>query len=424
MGSGSGGVLGAYDWVRPWLFRLGGGDAETAHEWVLRRLAQVSRHPAALRALARITAVPSAPVEVFGLRFPNPVGLAAGMDKDGLALPAWPALGFGFVEVGTVTRHAQPGNERPRMFRLRASRAVINRMGFNNAGAAALARRLAALPPLPVPLGISLGKSRVTPVERAVEDYLASFAQLAPYADYVAVNVSSPNTPGLRRLQDRGHLSELLGALRAEARSVPGRARSVRAVSGESVSGEPVSIGSVPVRSGAGRPGPGSARSAGSSTAVEAERTTPILVKIAPDLTDHAIGELLEVCAEHAVAGVIATNTTVARPGLAPADVALGQQAGGLSGAPLAPRAREVVAFVHRETGGRLPIIGVGGILDAADAVRLVDAGASLVQLYTGFVYRGPRLIRDVVTALADHPRLAAARDTDLAAGSAGGRHA
>jgi len=421
-----------YEWVRPWLFRLGGGDAETAHEWVLRRLAQVARHPLALRALARITAVPPAPVEVFGLRFPNPVGLAAGMDKDGLALPAWPALGFGFVEVGTVTRHAQPGNERPRMFRLRASRAVINRMGFNNAGAEALARRLATLPPLPVPLGISLGKSRMTPVERAVEDYLASFAQLAPYADYVAVNVSSPNTPGLRRLQDREHLSELLGALHAEARSVPVRsasvqAASVQAASGQAASGQAAS-GQAASRRSAARPAPGSGRSAGSSTAVEAERGTPILVKIAPDLTDHAIGELLEVCAEHDVAGVIATNTTVARPGLAPADVVLGQQAGGLSGAPLAPRARQVVAFVHRETGGRLPIIGVGGILDADDAVRLVDAGASLVQLFTGFVYRGPRLVRDVVTALADHPGLqsaaAAAREGDRAASSAGGRRA
>ncbi|MBX6750713.1 MAG: quinone-dependent dihydroorotate dehydrogenase [Micromonosporaceae bacterium] len=377
-------MVAAYEWARPWLFRLGGGDAETAHEWVLRQLAQMARHPAALRALARITAVPPAPVEVFGLRFPNPVGLAAGMDKDGLALPAWPALGFGFVEVGTVTRHAQPGNDRPRMFRLRSSRAVINRMGFNNAGAAALARRLAALPRLPVPLGISLGKSRVTPVERAVEDYLVSFVDLAPYADYVAVNVSSPNTPGLRTLQDRGQLSELLGALRAEARSASVRSASVR----------------VPA--------------------------TPILVKIAPDLTDHAIAELLEVCVEHEVAGVIATNTTVTRPGLAPADVVLGQQAGGLSGAPLAPRTRQVVAFVHRETGGRLPIIGVGGILDADDAVRLVDAGASLVQLYTGFVYRGPRLVREVVTALADHAGRrsapASARAGERASGSVGGR--
>jgi dihydroorotate dehydrogenase len=330
----------------------------------LARLSTVSRHPAALRALAWVTSVPGAPVDLFGLRFPNPVGLAAGMDKDGAALPAWPALGFGFVEVGTVTRHAQPGNDRPRMFRLRASSAVINRMGFNNAGATALARRLAATPPLPVPLGISLGKSRVTPLARAVEDYLVSFVELAPYGDYFAVNVSSPNTPGLRNLQDRTHLGELLEALGAEARSAAQRSRG-----------------------GAGQP-PASSR------------PKPILVKIAPDLTDHAIAELLDVCIEHGVAGVIAVNTTLARDGLAPADVVLGEQPGGLSGAPLAARAREVVAFVHKQTGGRIPIVGSGGILEADDAVRLVDAGASLVQLYTGFVYRGPRLIRDSVTAL------------------------
>jgi len=342
--------------VRPVLFRLGGGDAETAHEWTLRRLAALSRRPGLLAALRRVA--PEAPREVFGLRFPNPVGLAAGMDKDGAALAAWPALGFGFVEVGTVTWHAQPGNDRPRVFRLRASEAVINRMGFNNAGARALADRLAALPARPVPLGVSLGKSRVTTgatgrlasspeVSGAVEDYLASCRVLRPYADYLAVNVSSPNTPGLRALQDRGHLTELLAALRTEAAG------------------------------------------------------TPMLVKIAPDLTDHAIAELVAVCLDHGVAGVIATNTTLARTGLQPADVLAGAQAGGLSGAPLAARAREVVAFVHRESAGALPIIGVGGITHPDDAVRLMDAGAALVQLYTGLLYRGPGLVRAIVRALA-----------------------
>lgn len=199
--------------VRPWLFRLGGGDAEAAHEWTLRRLSAVSRQPAALAALRARYAV-SAPRTVFGVRFPNPVGLAAGMDKDGVALPAWPALGFGFVEVGTVTAHAQPGNPRPRLFRLPASEAVVNRMGFNNAGAAALAVRLTALPrPLGVPLGISLGKSKVTPLDDAVEDYLASYRALRGHGDYFAVNVSSPNTAGLRSLQDRAHLDALLAAL-------------------------------------------------------------------------------------------------------------------------------------------------------------------------------------------------------------------
>ncbi|MFG1779135.1 quinone-dependent dihydroorotate dehydrogenase [Micromonospora sp. NPDC049051] len=328
--------------VRPVLFRVGGGDAEAAHEWTLRRLAELSRRPAALAVLRARYAV-RAPRTVFGVEFPNPVGLAAGMDKDGAALPAWPALGFGFVEVGTVTAHPQPGNPRPRLFRLPDSEAVVNRMGFNNAGAEALAARLAALPrPLGVPLGISLGKSKVTPLEDAVADYLASYRALRGHGDYFAVNVSSPNTPGLRALQDRAHLDALLAALVGEK---------------------------------------------------------PVLVKIAPDLTDAAIAELLEVCVARGAAGVIATNTTLARDGLAPADRARGAETGGLSGRPLADRAREVVAFVHRETGGRLPIIGVGGIVDPDAAARMFDAGAALVQLYTGFIYRGPALVRAAVRA-------------------------
>jgi dihydroorotate dehydrogenase len=360
--------------VRPVLFRLGGGDAEAAHEFTLRRLAGLGGP--ALGMLRRRYAVDK-PVEVFGVRFPNPVGLAAGMDKNGVALGAWPALGFGFVEVGTVTAHAQPGNDKPRVFRLRDSEAVINRMGFNNAGAAALAGRLsglgtglgalaadvdsagagsgssdagsagaglpgAGLPGaglLGVPLGISLGKSKITPLESAVEDYLTSYRLVRPYADYVAVNVSSPNTPGLRTLQDKSHLAALLGAL----------------------------VGK-----------------------------TPILVKIAPDLTEPAIAEVLEVCLAYGAAGIIATNTTLGRDGLAAADQPRAAQAGGLSGRPLTERARKVVHFVHEETGGRLPIIGVGGIMDRDDAARLFDAGASLVQLYTGFIYRGPALVRAI----------------------------
>ncbi|GAB1693046.1 quinone-dependent dihydroorotate dehydrogenase [Krasilnikovia sp. M28-CT-15] len=329
--------------VRPVLFRVGGGDAEAAHEFTLRRLAALSGQQRSLALLRRRYAV-TAPVEAFGVRFPNPVGLAAGMDKNGVALPAWPALGFGFVEVGTVTAHAQPGNDRPRLFRLRDSEAIINRMGFNNAGAAALAQRLADLGPLPVPLGISLGKSKVTPLEEAVEDYLTSYNLLRPYADYIAVNVSSPNTPGLRALQDRAALASLLGAL----------------------------VGK-----------------------------TPVLVKIAPDLSESAIAEVLEVCLSTGTSGVIATNTTLARDGLAPADQPRAGEAGGLSGRPLTERSRKIVEFVHTETGGTLPVIGVGGILDPDDAARLFDAGASLVQLYTGFVYRGPGLVRAVARAAA-----------------------
>ncbi len=322
--------------VRPVLFRLGGGDAEKAHEFTLDRLAGLGARARAL--LHRRYAVAN-PVEVFGVRFPNPVGLAAGMDKNGVALPAWPALGFGFVEVGTVTAHAQPGNDRPRLFRLRDSTAIINRMGFNNEGAAALATRLSTADHLRVPLGISLGKSKVTPLAEAVEDYLASYNLLRPYADYIAVNVSSPNTPGLRTLQDKTALAALLGAL----------------------------VGK-----------------------------TPVLVKIAPDLTEPAIAELIEVCLAHGAAGVIATNTTLARDDLAPADQARAAEAGGLSGRPLTERSRKVVHFVHQETGGALPIIGVGGIIDPDDAARLFDAGASLVQLYTGFIYKGPALVKSV----------------------------
>lgn len=337
--------------VRPLLFRLGNGDPEVAHEFTLRRLALAGSVPALLAPIRRWFAVP-APRTVFGLRFPNPVGLAAGMDKNGVALPGWAALGFGHVEVGTVTWLPQPGNPRPRLYRLPASGALINRMGFNNEGATALADRLRSLPPLPVPLGISIGRSKVATADDTVADYQQSLRRLYPYGDYFAVNVSSPNTPGLRGLQDRALLSDLLAGLRETAADVVTR------------------------RGGTPK---------------------PLLVKIAPDLTDHAIGELLEVCADGGVAGLIATNTTLSRDGIAKADVPTGAQTGGLSGRPLAHRAREVVAFVARES--ELPVIGVGGIGCVDDALRMFDAGASLVQLYTGFVYQGPALVRAISRA-------------------------
>ncbi|MFI7676691.1 quinone-dependent dihydroorotate dehydrogenase [Actinophytocola sp. NPDC049390] len=324
--------------LRPVLFRMGGGDAEVAHERTVRMTARLGAVRPAVAGLRRYFGG-ATPRTVFGIPFPGPVGLAAGVDKDGRALKAWPAFGFGFVEVGTVTWHPQPGNEKPRLFRLPASEAVINRMGFNNGGAEALAERLKALGPLPVPLGVSIGKSKITPVEEAVEDYRRSLRVLEPHADYFAVNVSSPNTPGLRGLQDKAALDTLLGELRT---------------------------------------------------------SVPLLVKIAPDLTDEAIGEVLEVCSAHRVAGLIATNTTLSRDGLAPEDQARGAETGGLSGRPLTARALEVVTFVAKETGGDLPIIGVGGIHDADDALRMLDAGASLVQVYTGFIYRGPGLVREI----------------------------
>jgi dihydroorotate dehydrogenase len=342
--------------ARPVLFRIG-PDAEAAHDWTLKRLTALSGRPRTLRILSRLLAV-SAPTDVFGLRFANPVGLAAGLDKDGTALSAWPALGFGFVEVGTVTWHSQPGNAAPRLFRLPRSGAIVNRMGLNNAGAAALAARLAGLGRLPVPLGISLGKSAHTPLERSIEDYLASLGALYSYGDYFAVNVSSPNTPGLRSLQDRAYLDELLGALLARAADL--------------------ADGAAP---------------------------KPLLVKIAPDLTDRAIDDVLQVCVDRGAAGLIATNTTLGRPGVHPAEAAAASQSGGLSGRPLAARSRAVVAHVHRHTGGRLPIIGVGGVMRAEDALGLIDAGASLVQLCTGLVYHGPGLVRRVALALRGRSR-------------------
>jgi dihydroorotate dehydrogenase len=320
--------------ARPLLFRR---DAEAAHEGALRVLA------ATAPALGRLGRLSASPRTVFGVAFPNPVGLAAGMDKDGRALRAWPALGFGFVEVGTVTLLAQPGNPRPRLFRLPASTAIVNRMGFNNAGAAALAARLDRLGRLPVPLGISLGKSRAAPLSAAVDDYVGSLKLLGRYGDYFAVNISSPNTPGLRSLQDRAALADLLAALRAET-------------------------------------------------------TRPLLVKVAPDLTDAALGEVLEVAAAHRIDGIIATNTTLSRDGVAAADAAPAAETGGLSGPPLHQRVIDVVKFVTAHAD--LPVIGVGGVDSPAAARRLVDAGASLVQLYTGFVYRGPALVRTCVRAL------------------------
>ncbi len=335
--------------TRKALFASGGGDPEAAHHRTIRLLEEAGSTPRRRAALARLPR-PTAPTTVFGIRFPNPVGLAAGMDKDGVAIPAWGALGFGFAEVGTVTWHAQPGNPQPRLFRAVSSEAIVNRMGFNNRGAEAMAARLGALGPAPIPIGISLGKSKVTPVEDATEDYLNSLKVLLPYADYVAVNVSSPNTPGLRSLQDKGALDELLAALRGYTVSTAGPAGPV-----------------------------------------------PLLVKIAPDLTDSAIAEVLEVCTARGVAGIIATNTTISRDGLAPADHHLADEAGGLSGRPVHALSVRTVAFVVKEAGDSLPVVGVGGILDPDDATRMFDAGAQLVQLYTGFVYRGPGLVRGIV---------------------------
>ncbi|MEU7477322.1 quinone-dependent dihydroorotate dehydrogenase [Lentzea sp. NPDC042327] len=322
--------------VRKALFSMHGGDAERVHETTLAAMARLSP-------LARFARGQNNPRTVFGVRFPNPVGLAAGLDKDGRALPAWAALGFGFVEVGTVTWHPQPGNPKPRLFRLREDEAIINRMGFNNAGARALAQKLDKTT-LRAPLGISLGKSKVTPVEHAVEDYLNSLSALQDHGDYYAINVSSPNTPGLRSLQDKGALTELVAAM---------------------------------------------------TRATE----KPMLVKIAPDLTDDAIAEVIQVCVDHGIKGLIATNTTLGREGLRSPHR---DETGGLSGRPLTQRANDVVRFITKNSD--LPVIGVGGIATPDDALRMIDAGASLVQLYTGFIYEGPGLVSRINEALRGVP--------------------
>lgn len=332
--------------VRPVIFRMG---AERAHEVTLQALSVAGRAAPVRAGASAIYNRHRHPVTVAGITFPGIVGLAGGLDKNGSAARMWGSLGFGFAELGTVTAQAQPGNPGPRLFRLPQSRAVINRMGFNNNGAAALAATLAAAGvrrgnnALGIPIGVSIGKTKITPLDRAVEDYLSSFRLLADRADYIAVNVSSPNTPGLRSLQDRAALTELLNALTDEATKINTR--------------DPV----------------------------------PIFVKIAPDLTEPALDEVLEVCTTVGVQGLIATNTTLSRDGISYAELDLAPEAGGLSGAPLARRSRQVVGYLSARTD--LPIIGVGGIESPADARAMVDAGARLLQVLTGFIYHGPGLI-------------------------------
>ena len=329
--------------VRPLMFASHHGDPEAIHEQMIGALARASRSPMAVSATRLLAGSRGEPVTVAGIDFPGRVGLAAGMDKDGRAVLAWQALGFSFAELGTVTAQAQPGNDRPRVFRLRRSKALINRMGFNNAGAARLHHELSLLGVYRgnggagIPIGISIGKTKIVPVEDAVGDYLASLDLVVPHADYVAINVSSPNTPGLRSLQDGGALLVLLKAL---------------------------------VERAAGR--------------------TPLFVKIAPDLTEPQIDEVLAAATDAGVAGLIATNPTLSRDGINAAELPLAGEAGGLSGAPLTRRAREVVGYLTRHTD--LPVIAAGGIMTAADAAAMFDLGAPLVQLYTGFIYAGPAL--------------------------------
>ena len=338
--------------LRPLLFRAYGGDAERVHDQTLAMLGRLGGSRPGRGALAALCARHRRPVTVAGIQFPGLVGLAAGMDKDGVGLETWAALGFGFVELGTVTAQPQPGNDKPRLFRLPESRAIINRMGFNNRGAQALAHRLAGAGvvrgnmAVGIPLGISIGKTKRVPLADATEDYLTSLRTLAPYADYLAINVSSPNTPGLRSLQDSQPLTDLITTLVTEA-----------------------------WRLAAGAP------------------PIPIFVKVAPDLTESALEDVVQVCSDAGAEGLIATNTTLVRDGLA-AGEALAREPGGLSGAPLTRRAREIVRFLAQRT--KLPIIGVGGIMSRDDGQAMLDAGASLLQIYTGYVYAGPSLVNDL----------------------------
>jgi dihydroorotate dehydrogenase len=327
------------DLLRPLLFLV---DPEKVHEFALHSLKLASSLPLLQRK------DPESPLrrEVFGLNFPNPVGLAAGFDKNGLAIPALSALGFGSVEIGTVTAAAQPGNPKPRMFRVPDAEAIINRLGFNNRGALAVAQHLQMerktnrWPKIPV--GINIGKSKITPIENAVEDYLESARLLRDCGDYFVLNVSSPNTPGLRTLQDPAALGPLCLAVGHEV-------------------------------------GP-----------------KPLLLKIAPDLSWKEVDDILAVAESCAVAGIIATNTTIDH-----SKIPLSSQTqGGLSGQPLRDRSCQILKYIR--TRSRLSVVSVGGIMNADDALARFDAGADLIQLYTGFIYRGPVIIRQICNALSE----------------------
>ncbi|MDQ3626069.1 MAG: quinone-dependent dihydroorotate dehydrogenase [Verrucomicrobiota bacterium] len=330
---------GAYErFVRPILFSL---DPETAHHLAIGLLKTGGAFPALLGPL-RTFRPPDSPTTLFGLHFRNPIGLAAGFDKNAVALPAWEALGFGFVEIGTVTAKPQPGNPKPRIFRYPEAQALINRLGFNNDGADVVAERLRTLrsrggwPAIPV--GINIGKSKVTPVEQAAEDYRYSFRKLSEFADYIVLNVSSPNTPGLRALQEIKALTELLSVIREENRAV----------------------------------------------------RKPVLLKIAPDLSLEDLDDIVGACEQHEIAGLIATNTTLDHSSIAPAR----DQTGGLSGPPVRGNSTAFVSAIKARTS--LPIIGMGGISDAESAREKFDAGASLIQVYTGYIYRGPGLLAEI----------------------------
>ena len=339
-----------YRWaVRPALFAL---DAERAHELALAALG----HQVVARTLRAFTRRPyhrRLEQQVLGLSFAHPIGLAAGLDKHGTAAAAWAELGFSFAEIGTVTPRPQPGNPRPRLFRLPADRAIVNRFGFNSVGAAAAARNLAAVVPLAIPLGVNLGKNRQTANDDAADDYMRALEMLYPFADYVVINVSSPNTTGLRALQESRALRTLVEQV---------------------------------------------VRKAGEMTT---RKAIPVLVKVSPDSAPADLVASVDAAVEGGASGIVATNTTVARPGLDSRRRPAAED-GGLSGAPLKALAADACRTLYAHLRGRVPIIGVGGIFTADDAYERIRAGASLVQLYTALVYEGPAVVSRIVNGLAD----------------------
>lgn len=336
--------------IRPLLFRM---NPERAHAFTFSCLKVLQKMPfgLALASLFFRKKDPRLEREVFGIKFPSPVGVAAGLDKDAEVPDALGALGFSFVEIGTVTPEPQTGNPSPRLFRLPEDKALINRMGFNNRGAKAAAGRLAKRRTRVI-VGGNIGKNKVTPNALAASDYLKCYDALYPYVDYFAVNVSSPNTPGLRELQDKEPLEALLSALQEKNASMPA--------------------------------------------------AKPVLLKIAPDLTDDQLDDIIEIVGNTGIAGVIATNTTVGREMILStrADKVEAMGAGGLSGMPLSERSTEVIRYLHERSGGRFPIIGVGGIMSPDDALEKLDAGASLVQVYSGFIYEGPAFVKNINKAI------------------------
>lgn len=347
--------------IKPLLFSGLKTDPEWVHQQTLQTLNWLDTHPKNLLAISLLHYLEASccfsdrrlEQNLWGLKFNNPFGLAAGFDKDGMAAGIWHKLGFGFAELGTVTFHPQTGNPQPRLFRLSEDEAVLNRMGFNNQGSEILQQNLQQQTrKCCIPIGINLGKSKITPLEDAAKDYLGSFQRLQNLGDYFVINVSSPNTPGLRSLQNREQLATILDAIQQENRS-----------------------------------------------------TKPILVKIAPDLTQEAIADILDLAKTYQLAGIIATNTTIDKEHLNTKIIkATGnpvtEEAGGISGKPLRDRATETIRFIWQQTEGKLPIIGVGGIFTPEDAWEKITAGASLLQVYTGLVYEGPWMIKRILEGL------------------------